>query len=187
MQLDDAEATSFMQYCGTALPISYRWNLCHFCWSFMSGPVQEGERLERLSGTPVVLSADFISHLPEIKKWAEVTEQLLTVFKFTQKALGKSWRCIPATHLLEKWDRTWNTSLGAGQPGRTRSCEPEPRRPIASWDWSEFKDSLRLRERLWEQKMPRKRDSLLIYRLASHMGLRGLGLNLCQRTDIRIV
>lgn len=55
-------------------------------------PVPESAALES-TWTPVIF--ELKSQLTEIQRWAEVTEQLLKVFEYSQMVLGKSWVSLP--------------------------------------------------------------------------------------------
>jgi len=85
------------------------------------------------------------SQLTEIQRWAEVTEQLLKVFEYSQMVLGKSWVSFPGTQLPDKWLCNWENSCDAVA---SDSGGPDSQLIEADclWDWPEFKGSLGLRE-----------------------------------------
>lgn len=80
------------------LPNGYTWDLERFCLSFVSGssapPV---ESLEDDDTEP----EDLISHITDIRAWAETTEKLLRIMSFTEKHMSSSWPSFPAAEPLQ--------------------------------------------------------------------------------------
>jgi hypothetical protein len=183
IQLEDLEAIGFKQYCGVKFPSTYKWDLSRFCWSFVRVPVPESAALES-TWTPVF--SELKSQLNEIQRWAEVTEQLLKVFEYSQMVLGKSWVSFPGTQLPDKWLCNWENFCDAVA---SDSGGPDSQLIEADclWDWPEFKGSLGLRKRLWDQRVPRQLDPSINCNMAARLGLRSLGLELDHQTIINII
>ena len=183
MQLEDIEVTRFGQHGGVQFPLTYEWDLGRFCWSFTRPPAQGIVALNN-TWTPVL--TELKSRLPEVQRWAEVTEQLLNVFDYSQMVLGESWTSFPGTHLASKWRSNWETFrnvVGSDMQG----LETQPGETGCFWDWCEFKDGLRLREELWEQQVPHGLDPHINCNMAVRVGMKSLGLRLDHQTMINIM
>ncbi|KAJ5974359.1 heterokaryon incompatibility protein-domain-containing protein [Penicillium waksmanii] len=107
------------------LPSEYTWDLERFCLSFVSGssapPV---ELLEDDDSEP----EDLISHMSDIRAWAETTEKLLRIMSFTEKHMSSSWPTFPGNDMARTWLAPFETGV---------------------WKWEKFKASLVARESIW--------------------------------------
>ncbi|KAL4995171.1 heterokaryon incompatibility protein-domain-containing protein [Aspergillus recurvatus] len=165
----------------------YTWDLSQFCWSFLhqTDPVQP---VPQLPWSPMV--DQLRSHLPEIRKWAQVTEQLLRVFKYTADSLGENWDSFPGSQLPRKWSRNYEKFLAMHGPTVQQGIGAQQRqRPHLGSDhlWSpfEFEGQLRAREEIWTLRVPEELGSGGS-NIDAHALLHFLGLDLYneQRVDL---
>ncbi|KIX03741.1 uncharacterized protein Z518_07294 [Rhinocladiella mackenziei CBS 650.93] len=177
---DKLEATMCERFCGLTLPSTYQWDLRQFCWSFIRTPIPQSATSES-NWTPMLTQLK--SQLSEIRRWVEVSEQLLIVFEYSRLVLQKSWTCFPGTGLPEKWRSNWRCfhETLVLDPGKGQQFHPG-----CLWDWAEFKTSLCLRGLLQEQKIPPQLDPSVNINMAARLGLRSLGLELDRSDRIQI-
>ncbi|WEW58643.1 hypothetical protein PRK78_004111 [Emydomyces testavorans] len=179
----ESEISLFEEYCGIKFPISYRWDLARFCWSFIRSPYTGPASFEN-AWSPIY--SQLKSHLSQLQTWAEVTEQLMKVLTYSQMALSKSWVHFPGANLPEKWFGRWRRFSAAMESGPLATVH-QALDVDCFWDWSEFEDSLRLRERIWNQGMPQQLDAKVNDNIAVLLGMKTLGLELDQYRTIRIM
>ncbi|KAK2809800.1 hypothetical protein FQN50_003440 [Emmonsiellopsis sp. PD_5] len=177
MQLPDDESVAVLEaMCGVKFPSTYDWDLGRFCSSFIHTPIPSPGELER-TWSPFL--DQLKSHLTEIRHWAMISEQLLKVLEYSRLALDRSWDSFPGTQLPGRWlSNGDNSDHGAegGLYGHERV-----------WNWAEFKDSLRLRESLWNQRIHDDVNPPFSYNLSVRAGLRLIGVDLDTQMVINIV
>ncbi|CAI7578636.1 unnamed protein product [Penicillium pancosmium] len=134
------------------LPSEYTWDLERFCLSFVSGssapPV---EVLEDDDSEP----EDLISHISDIRAWAETTEKLLRIMSFTEKHMSSSWPSFPGNDMARTWLAPFETGV---------------------WKWEKFRASLMARESIWgmlipEELNPRVNHDIKMRLIMSQIGL----------------
>ncbi|KAJ5407926.1 heterokaryon incompatibility protein-domain-containing protein [Penicillium cosmopolitanum] len=134
------------------LPSEYTWDLERFCLSFVSGssapPV---EILEDDDSEP----EDLISHISDIRAWAETTEKLLRIMSFTEKHMSSSWPSFPGNDMARTWLAPFETGV---------------------WKWEKFRASLVARECIWgmlipEELNPRVNRNIKMRLIMSQIGL----------------
>ncbi|KAK2802781.1 hypothetical protein FQN51_004309 [Onygenales sp. PD_10] len=162
--------------CGVKFPITYDWDVGRFCSSFIHTPTPGPGELE---GTWSPLLNQLKSRLAEIRTWAMVSEQSLKVLEYSRLALDRSWDSFPGTQLSLRWLSNRDNFRDAAEGGLYGHERV--------WDWAEFKDSLRLREILWSQRIHDDINPLFSYKLSVRAGLRLIGVDLDNQMVINIV
>lgn len=181
-KFDDIQTTL---YCGVKLPWTYSWDLSRFIWSFLR-PLNPEQVAQGPQWTPVL--GRMMTALPKIIGWAETTEQLLTLFEYSQTIIGASWESFPGNGLPQKWidnyenfykilDMDINNFRADLRTSLDLSCH---------WDIREFEHIARARCRLWDLNLPPELESGSTSNIAVHAGFRSLGLELYdeQKVDI---
>lgn len=184
-ELDIRGRREFVQYCGVEFPTVYRWDLRRFCSSFIQQNGAEYTALDNDTWTPIF--PQLKAQLPEIRRWAETTEQLLRVFEYSRIILSKSWSFIPGAHLPDKWLQQQQLYGFAVAPGAGIQEVDTSQLHDNIWDWSEFRASMGVRQLLWDERLPHLLDPSVSYSMAAHLGLRSLGLDLDSQVTIKIV
>lgn len=182
MDLNMSQESSIKKYFGVNPPSTCNWDLRRFCYSFMRSPLST-PTLREDEWTPVFKKMQ--ENASDIRRWAEVTEQLISIFQFTHEVLTRTWDFFPGSHLPKTWTSHWQAS---GHPDASSSQENEalPAGPGCLWSWPEFVEALESREQLWSSGTPRLLNPLINDRVAAHIGARALGLNVLHQTLIRI-
>ncbi|KAL2815072.1 heterokaryon incompatibility protein-domain-containing protein [Aspergillus cavernicola] len=176
--------------CGKEFPSTYTWDLTHFFWSFIQ-PTAAAQSLPELHWSPMV--DQLRSHLPEIRQWAQVTEQLLKVFEYSAAALGENWESFPGTQLPQKWTRNYENFLAISESSLNQEMQRRPHlRPDSDclWKVTEFENHLRAREDIWGLRSSSSEEGLGyagIGNIEAHALLTFLGLDLYNEHCIKIV
>ncbi|KAL4980871.1 hypothetical protein BDW66DRAFT_146654 [Aspergillus desertorum] len=128
----------------------YTWDLSQLCWSFLY-PTDAAQPLHQLEWSPMV--EQLRCHLPEIQKWAPVTEQLIRVFEYTADSLEENWDLFPGSQLPRKWSRNYDKFLAMHGPAvkqgiQTQQGQRPHLKPDHLWSPSEFENQLRAREEI---------------------------------------
>ncbi|KAL4987650.1 heterokaryon incompatibility protein-domain-containing protein [Aspergillus falconensis] len=165
----------------------YTWDLSQFCWSFLH-ETDAAQPAPQLEWSPMV--DQLRSHILKIQKWAQVTEQLLRVFKYTADSLEEDWDSFPGTQLLREWSRNYEKFLAMHGSTIKQGIESQQgQRPHLRsdhlWSPSEFESQLRAREEIWTLRVPEERG-LGDSNIDAHALLHFLGLDLYneQRVDL---
>jgi hypothetical protein len=187
--LNPYKDTLFMKFCGVEFPIVQRWDLRHFCWSFLTA-IERDSTVVGNSPSPVLEASR--SQINEVKSWSEVTGQLFGVFEFTGKAFQHASMQFPGIYLQQKWYHKYERFCEVNtQPQGPREQGQQNRNILLDttclWDWSEFETHLRARETVWGQKLPAALDAATNTTMAAHMGLSALGLSLYHEETVGIV
>lgn len=139
-----------------------------FCSTFLRRPEETAASPD--SWSP--LFSRLQSSLPQIQGWASLTEQLLGLLELSSMILGRSWPFPPGGELSARWQNLW-------ADGTITSS-------TYTWDWSEFKATMALRARLWEQSFPEQLDPSINHTMAVQLGCRAIGLDLVSGKYITI-
>ncbi|RDW74655.1 uncharacterized protein DSM5745_07317 [Aspergillus mulundensis] len=172
---------------GRDFSTAYFWDLSQFCWSFLH-PTDTAQPAPQLQWSPIL--GHLQSHLPEIQKWAQVTEQLLRVFKYTASLLEDEWVLFPGSQLSRKWMSNYEKFLAVhGSTVQQEEEMQQERRPHLApdhlWSASEFESQLRAREEIWSLRDSEERGSG-DSNIEAHALLRFLGLDLYNEQTIDI-
>lgn len=127
--------------------------------------------------------------LPKIIGWAETTEQLLTLFEYSQTIIGASWESFPGNGLPQKWidnyenfykilDTDKNNFMADLRTSLDSSCH---------WDIRDFEYNARARCRLWNLNLPPELESRSASNIAVHAGFRSLRLELYDEQIVDIM
>ena len=183
VSLDEVSLQQLESFCGEyQMTTSYGWNIRHFCWSFIRRPEQ------RIAASNPVFNPVYTqlkSQLPMFREWAQVSEQLFTLIEFSQSVLSKSWTRFPGSELPAQWRDNWHSFCECRTSAPT-SDQSQELPPDCTWNWSKFKSALKIRRDLWTQKIPRQIDPSSNVCMASHLGLRSLGLDLVREERVMI-
>lgn len=185
IKLDEWKESKFKNYCGPNFPSQYSWDLGRFCWSFLHSHVSV---LPIPNNTWIPVYPKLREKLTEFQRWAETTEKLLIIFRYSHQALSKSWDRFPGMHLPQKWFSNWENFRSATVP--EPSSENLKRRALnmdCFWDWKEFKDCLAQRELIWNEETSHLLNPSECPNFTTHLGLKVLGLDLYSQTKITIV
>ncbi|KAL4917525.1 heterokaryon incompatibility protein-domain-containing protein [Aspergillus aurantiobrunneus] len=164
----------------------YTWDLTRFCWSFLQ-PTDPTQSNPEIQWSPMV--GQLRTHLPEIQKWAQVTEKLVKVFEYTAASLGEAWESFPGSQLQRKWSRNYEEFLAVSTPNVQRGMGMHQRPHLQAdhlWNVSEFESQLRAREGIWALRTADERrwgDG----NIAAHALLNFLGFDLYNEQCIDIV
>jgi hypothetical protein len=185
MALDEWEIVEFKKYCRSEFPSQYRWDLVQFCLSFLSLP----RPIHNFAG-PQNISSPMVhelqTRLDEVIEWAQVTEQLFQLFRYTRNVLGKSWPTFPGWQLSDEWVSWWNEFRSVSDSEISGADDRPPATERNVWDWPEFKHTLTVREQLWNQTFPPEIDPKLDSTMGSHLAAKVFGWDLESRTMITI-
>lgn len=182
IKLHEFESIFFIKYCGVEFPTSCHWDLGRFCWSFLQPAVLGFITATEETWSPVF--DQLKSQLPEIRTWAETTEQLFQVFEYSDRILDCSWVLFPNTQLRPAWLTHYENFRHAIRQSlslqQQEEGEPPHRAHLDSscfWNWVEFEGHLRAREQLWAQELPRELDPSINSNIAALVVLKSLGLD----------
>ncbi|KAL4927014.1 heterokaryon incompatibility protein-domain-containing protein [Aspergillus undulatus] len=187
-------ASAMAKHSGTEYLSTYTWDLSRFCWSFLQ-PTNSAQAAQKLQWSPMV--DKLRAHLPEIRKWAQVTEQLLGVFEYTSNLLGEAWQSgpggFPGLHLPTKWASNYERFIEVSGPMlqlQLQQGTQQTQRPHLDldclWSMAEFESQLRAREDIWALRAPDEMHSGDT-NIESHALLHYLGLDLSTELVVNIV
>ncbi|EZG04991.1 hypothetical protein H106_05237 [Trichophyton rubrum CBS 735.88] len=166
----------------TDIKTEYTWNLRQFFWSFLKPTALAPDVLESV-WNPAYEALR--AHTSDFQAWAEVTEKLMNAIAFSQTALGSSMKFFPGIDLPEKWSSNWKSFSMAREGGIFHDGEAFGSE--CYWNWSEFEQCLDLRNTVLAQALPEELRPNENHEMQAHMSFRVWGLNLDERTRIRIV
>ncbi|KAL4964641.1 heterokaryon incompatibility protein-domain-containing protein [Aspergillus stella-maris] len=123
---------------------TYTWDLSQFIWSFLQ-PAGPNQAEQDIQWSPMV--DRLRSHLPEVTKWAQVTEQLFKLFIYTSRLLGEAWEHgpFPGSHLPSKWIDNYANFLTVFRQQKQRPHLNQD----CIWTIAEFESHLRARGEIW--------------------------------------
>jgi hypothetical protein len=130
MQLEQHEAIGFVQYCGLEFQGTISWDFCRFFSSFLRLPTAQTTIFPN-TWTPIL--SRLKSQLSEIQQWAEVTEQLLKVFEYSNLVLGRSSVSPPGGKLPDKWFCCWKNFCDVVDRS-SRAFSSQPIEANCQWD-----------------------------------------------------
>ncbi|KAF2754891.1 hypothetical protein EJ05DRAFT_137196 [Pseudovirgaria hyperparasitica] len=173
MLVEPNEMVGFSRYCGAELRQSVSWDIRRFCSTFLRRPEETAAAPD--SWSP--LFSRLQSSLPQIQDWASLTEQLLGLLELSSMVLSRSWPFPPGGELSARWQNSWADGTGSTEDITSSTC---------TWDWSEFKTTMALRARLWEQSFPEQLDPSINHTMAVQLGCRAIELNIVSGKYITI-
>lgn len=180
MQIEPNEYVGFASFGGAELQQNISWDVRQFCSTFLRRTTTNVAAFPD-SWTPIL--SQMQSFLPQMQQWASLTEQLLKLVEYSSSVLGRSWPSIPGDELPAKWRACWTD---CGSVLEQKEFSGSTATEASTWDWSEFKAVMILRERLWRQTLPQQLDPSVNHKLAVQLGFRAIGLNLVLGKPISI-
>jgi hypothetical protein len=169
---------------GSEISALYTWDLSQFCWSFLQ-PTDAAQSTSDLQWSPMV---DHLrSHLPEIREWAQTTEQLLKAYEYTAAVLAEGWNSFPGTQLPQEWTSKYKKFLAISGPSLHQELQQRPHlKPDHLWSVPEFEKQMRARQGIWALLKNPSNQPIDDGNIRSHALLSYLGLKLYdeQRVDI---
>ncbi|RAL04427.1 uncharacterized protein BO80DRAFT_399860 [Aspergillus ibericus CBS 121593] len=175
-----------MKYCGTDSSATlYTWDLRRFCWSFLHR-VDPANTAPEPHWSPIL--DQMMARLPDIRKWAETTEQLLRLFEYIELVVEHCWTWLPGNQLSQKWTAHYDNfcaAVGMDTPRDLLNQRPSLDE-TCHWDVQEFENHLRARAQLWELNRPPELTGRDANSLMVHTGLRSLGLELYDEQVVEI-
>ncbi|KAL4874097.1 hypothetical protein BDV12DRAFT_191960 [Aspergillus spectabilis] len=169
---------------GSEISNFYTWDLSQFCWSFLQ-PTDAAQSSSDLQWSPMV--NHLRSHLPEIREWAQTTEQLLKAYEYTAAILAEDWDSFPGAQLPQKWTSKYEKFLAVSGPSLQPELQQRPHlEPDHLWSVAEFESQMRARQDIWTLLKNPSNQPIDDGNIRSHALLTYLGLDLYKEQQIDI-